>query len=120
MKLKNILNEIQNKVIYYHVAPLSVRDSIKKFGLDPDEFGEQRTTWGNVIYLFKTFNAAKQYKYYFDDFDKNDPYDIWEVDITGLKTKKDLTLHPNQAPDDDPDSVYIKGPISRKRLQLIK
>jgi len=128
IKLKKILNEANghhSSDIAYHIAELEVRNSIKKYGLDPNKYKlTDRTTHGNYIYVFLDYDEALGYARIYNDFlryqeESQKEFDVWQVNVKGLKLIKDFTL--NTGDDPRKDSAYIThSPIDKKRLKLIK
>lgn len=121
IKLKETL--IKESPIAYHVAEENVRNSIKKYGLDPNKYSNNdRTTNGNYIYVFLKYSECvsyiNAYNYFLKRQDEDEKYfDIWEINTEGLRLIKDLNLNTG----DDPmkDSAYFtKAPINKKRLKL--
>lgn len=118
--LIKIYESIKQKKIAYHVSDSDVRDSIKKFGLDPKK-SKDDTTSENNIFLFLKLSEAKSYVLGYKNFlkyqeEEERNFDIWEIDVTDLNLKKDLGL--NDGNDQNNSAYFTRAPISNKRIKL--
>ena len=126
LSLKRILIEqiYKNHGIAFHVAEKSVRDSIIHNGLDPKKYNDDITTDGNKVYVFLDKMWAIQYAKGYNDFLKiqGEPkrdFDIWQININGMKLEKDYGLNSSEDPATDP-SYCIIAPINKKFIKLIQ
>lgn len=108
----------------YHVSESKVRSSIQKYGLDPNKYYGDRTTYGTKVYLFLNENEAVTYVKVYNSFLKyqGEPqqnFDIWKVNITSIKIYKDYTLNTGDDPEKD-SAYYTKEIIPSNRLKLYK
>lgn len=100
----------------YHVAPSTIRESIMKNGLDYHiHFGNQPrpTNTRDVSYAPRANYLEEQLKnsvkYAQEAYPKG--YDVWEVDVTGLKLFRDNAWYLGW---------YCKSRIEPSRLKLVK
>jgi hypothetical protein len=119
--LINIYENIKPKIAY-HVADSDDRNSIKKFGLDPSKSKNDLTTSGKNIYLFLKLSEAKSYisgyKLFLINQEEDERnFDIWEINVSGLKLIKDLGLNDGDDPKNN-SAYFTKAPISKKRIKL--
>lgn len=122
-KLKNIIILEYSSKKAYHVSESRYRNSIKKYGLDPKKYPGEITTDGNNVYIFLDYSEAVSYAKGYNDFlirqgENKKYFDIWEIDITSMKLKKDYTLYGDEY-DEDSSAYYISGTINPKKLKLI-
>lgn len=110
-------NEDEKPGVYYHCAPSRVRKSIRKHGLDPRKFGQERSTSGRGQYLFNNYTTAWNYANYMSQYSPVEPFDIWQV--TGLwadDLTPDWNLHSDQ--EEDEGSRLYDGPIPVSQIKL--
>ena len=119
--IDSVIKEALKQKYMYHVSSQDFRDSILKYGLDPRklaDFGFERSTEGTEIYLFDDLSQATHYRYYMSRQEPEGPMDIWIVNVTGLKLKKDYGLIGGEI-SEDTNTYYSEKPIPRTRIKLL-
>jgi len=100
----------------YHAAPLAEHDSILSHGLDPQRFPRER--WDerdHGVWFFDALATAVDYAERRGEAPILEPYEVWEIDATGL---------PLTRPWFDPelnsgvDIWYVEHAVPAERVRL--